>query len=373
MAKLKIRYFIEKKGKNGSRYYWQPSQSLRIFGFKITRLSDDFAKALTEAEKLNAQLDAWKIAGGEIDLFSKTNFKSQPGTVEAIIDIYKTDHSFKKLAPRTKESYEYSLNIIAQNFKNVPVKAVTRRVVQEFYKKLSNYPAKANAVLRVFRIIMQHAVNEGWIDLNPASKPRLISNPPRQAVWTPEAIGKIITAADEAGKPSIGTAVLLAAYIGQRQGDILKLSWTAYKDGCFTLRQNKTKRWVEIPAHPVLKARLDATPKTATTIITCETTGNPYLTRHFQNTFAKIRKETAKTCPNLHDVWFMDLRRTAVVRLAEAGATEAQIAAVTGHQIETTRKILETYLPRTGTMAAAAIMKLTDYNNQSASLTSSKV
>ncbi|MCP4392938.1 MAG: hypothetical protein GY804_01515 [Alphaproteobacteria bacterium] len=57
----------------------------------------------------------------------------------------------------------------------------------------------------------------------------------------------------------------------------------------------------------------------------------------------------------------MDLRRTAVVRLAEAGATEAQIAAVTGHKIETTRQILETYLPRTSDMAEAAITKLTTH------------
>ena len=54
----------------------------------------------------------------------------------------------------------------------------------------------------------------------------------------------------------------------------------------------------------------------------------------------------------------MDLRRTAVVWLAGEGTPEAQIAAVTGHQIESTRRILETYLPRTGPMASAAIENL---------------
>ena len=58
--------------------------------------------------------------------------------------------------------------------------------------------------------------------------------------------------------------------------------------------------------------------------------------------------------------WFLGLRRTAVVWLAEGGCTEGEIAAISGHDIETVRTILETYLPRTGKMAASAIAKLED-------------
>ena len=41
-----------------------------------------------------------------------------------------------------------------------------------------------------------------------------------------------------------------------------------------------------------------------------------------------------------------DLRRTGVVRLAEAGATTPQIAAISGHSIDYCQKIIDTYLPR---------------------------
>ncbi|WP_146101890.1 hypothetical protein [Rhodopila globiformis] len=41
--------------------------------------------------------------------------------------------------------------------------------------------------------------------------------------------------------------------------------------------------------------------------------------------------------------------------MAEAGATDAQIAAVSGHTIEQTRRILDTYIPRRGEVAAGAI------------------
>jgi len=53
---------------------------------------------------------------------------------------------------------------------------------------------------------------------------------------------------------------------------------------------------------------------------------------------------------------FRDLRRTAAVRLAEAGCTVPEIAAITGHTIDTTARILEAYLPRNFTMARAAIV-----------------
>ena len=48
--------------------------------------------------------------------------------------------------------------------------------------------------------------------------------------------------------------------------------------------------------------------------------------------------------------------------MGEAGCTESQIAAVTGHKIDTCRRILETYLPRTDKMADEAINKLERYN-----------
>jgi hypothetical protein len=44
----------------GGRYYWQPSKSLRAAGWRIQRLSSDPMAAAGEAERLNAELDAWR-------------------------------------------------------------------------------------------------------------------------------------------------------------------------------------------------------------------------------------------------------------------------------------------------------------------------
>ncbi len=50
-----------------------------------------------------------------------------------------------------------------------------------------------------------------------------------------------------------------------------------------------------------------------------------------------------------------DLRRTGMLELALCGVPEAQIASLSGHSIEQTRRILDTYLPRRGELALAAV------------------
>jgi len=57
------------------------------------------------------------------------------------------------------------------------------------------------------------------------------------------------------------------------------------------------------------------------------------------------------------DLQRRDLRRTGMVELALCGVPDTQIAALSGHTIETTRRILDTYIPRRAELALAAIEK----------------
>jgi integrase len=77
-----------------------------------------------------------------------------------------------------------------------------------------------------------------------------------------------------------------------------------------------------------------------------------------KNNFARRFRDARRAAGLPDTLQFRDLRRTAMVRLAEAGATLAQIAAISGHSIETTQKILEHHVPRTRLMALAAMDRL---------------
>ncbi len=64
------------------------------------------------------------------------------------------------------------------------------------------------------------------------------------------------------------------------------------------------------------------------------------------------------TKAGLADLHFHDLRGSTVTRLAEAGATEPQIAALTGHSMQEVGRMLDRYLSRSADMAKAGMRKL---------------
>lgn len=353
MGKIKIRYFIQ-KGKN---YYWQPSTKLRALGWEAVNLGESRSAAITLADEQNAKLDAWRKGEVEVPDVKMDN----RNTVSYWVQRYTHSPSFENLAPNTKDDYQYKLSIITEWAGDIPVTAITRADVKDFYEQLCKKKSlrMGGAVISILRLLLQYVVDYGQLQLNPASRPKTVAALPRDTVWSYEEEDVMVETADELGYKSFGTSIIFAAYLGQRRADILKLSWNTYINGAFRLKQHKTKRIVEVPAHKKLKERIKyLTPTVGDVIIKAEFNGKPMDPNYFSHVFAKIRKEAAKKLPSCRRLKFLDLRRTAVVRLAECGCTEAEIAAVTGHKIDTCRRILETYLPRTTKMAQNAIHKL---------------
>src|SRR5260221_405698 len=173
----------------------------------------------------------------------------------------------------------------------------------------------------------------------------------RSVMWEDHQVETLVTAAKVAGRPSIVLAALLASELGQREADMLKLTWERYKDGRFVFTQGKGDLEVSIPCTRLLRATLEAAPRLGETIVVSEITARAYLESNFQHLFAKMR--TSAKLPK--EMWYMDLRRSAVVRMARAGCTVAQIASVTGHTLRSVTTILEYYLPRDGKVADGAI------------------
>jgi len=169
---------------------------------------------------------------------------------------------------------------------------------------------------------------------------------------------KIWTADDEAtflsNAPShLHLPLLLALWTGQRQGDLLRLSWSAYDGSHIRLRQSKTGARVVIPVGAPLRSALDITQKRSTIVLVTKD-GTPWTPDGFR---ASWRKACAAT--GVVGVTFNDLRGTAVTRLAIAGCTEAEIATITGHSLRDVRSILDAdYLHRDPALAESAIRKL---------------
>jgi hypothetical protein len=63
-------------------------------------------------------------------------------------------------------------------------------------------------------------------------------------------------------------ALILALWTGQRQGDLLRLPWSAYESPNIRLRQSKGRRRVAMPAGAPLRALLDTAVRRGPLILT---------------------------------------------------------------------------------------------------------
>lgn len=386
MANIKVPYFVEKRGRDGPRYFWQPSKNLRSAGWYPRRLPIAEGDALQEARRLNDELAKWRKGEQTDEMAPATGGrrKIKPGSIDHLILLFKQSRRWAKLALATQRSYRQCLTKLSDWCGDVPMINLRRGQVQDWYEQ--NYertPAFTNAVMRVGRTLFKFGLDKEKIRVNPFEKPGLIGTAPRLRIWSPEEIDAQVAAGDALGRPSIGDAVLMGYYFGQRQGDVIHMPWLRYQaaNGIWRIkiRQSKTGAWIDIPAAPRLAARLDAArarnqqrAKPAATIVVSEATGAPYKSDDFRHVFADVRALAEKgsnelglaPCPSIADAWYLDLRDTAVTTLAEADCTIPQICAITGHSEKSAYSILKHYLATNGEMASQAIAKLIAYEER---------
>lgn len=203
--------------------------------------------------------------------------------------------------------------------------------------------------MSVFSALLEHAVDGGRLEVNRArGTAKLYVSDRADRIWLP---------ADEESFRNVASvelqlALTLAVNTGQREGDLLRLTWSAYDGNALTLKQSKTGATVWVPCTQELKDALAATPRRAVTILTNQR-GRSWTEDGFRASWRKASRKAGITT-----LTFNDLRGTAVTRLAEAGCDVPQIAAITGHTLRSAATILESYLARTRPLASAAIQKL---------------
>ena len=230
--------------------------------------------------------------------------------------------------------------------------AITRPVVIELRDRVSH--SQKRHAIAVLSNIMRVGLDHGIIAANPTSRPGIKATPRRQAVWT---LGQIDTLDEQLrahGRHGAALAIRLLQFTGQRPGDVCKLTWNDYHQpaaGWLRFRQQKTGRLVELPAHRDLRALLDAMPAAVGPI--CLEGGRPLTADSLRNICLPHMRALG-----LGDLQIRDLRRTACVHLGEAGCELQEVAAITGHALNDTAQIMETYMPRSQKMAAKAITKL---------------
>lgn len=361
MGNFKVRYLVARPQKGGhSLFYWWPTKNLQEAGFLPRRLAErtnELAVAIREAEVFNRELDAWRAG----TLQTK---EPKPGTMPDLIRLYRKSIRYQNLRENSRLDYEQCIKSIlawSEHGGEPPASMIRPLDIDAFYQALlPKAPSRARKTIVVLRAILEFGVKKDLLKSNPAARPDLRVQPGRDVVWSADEIRMFCAKAREMDRSSLALATLLAVNIGQRQGDILKMAWSQYDGRTITLRQQKTGKRLAIPVVQELKLELDDTKRVSPTVIISETTGKPYTRHNFSHLFRTIVQAASLR----EELQFLDLRRTAVVELAEAGCNDLQIGAVTGHSYDRSKKILETYLPRTEGVARSAITLLSKHRKR---------
>jgi integrase len=286
------------------------------------------------------------------------------GKLQFLIDKFQTSGEFTTLRPRTRADYVRQIKLIEREFGNFPIKALAAResrgVFLDWRDKLAVKSARqADYAFTVLARIFSVAKDRGRITINPCERGGRLYNGTRvDFVWSLDDEKKFLMSAPA----HLHLPLLLALWTGQRQGDLLRLTWSAYDGSHIRLRQSKSVRvkarrpvYVTIPVGAPLKAALDdAINIKQSPVILLTSDGRPWAADGFRASWGKACKRA-----KIEQVTFNDLRGTAVTRLALVGCSESEIASISGHSIRDVRSILDAhYLHRDPALAESAIRKL---------------
>ena len=295
--------------------------------------------------------------------------RGEPGTFDRLAQDYFGAPEFLSLAPSTQKTYRSVIErlIEVENIGHRLVREMTREHVRRIVSRRSETPGAANSVLQKLKVLIHFAIDNGWRRDDPTLRVKQFAKGEFHT-WSEEEITQF-----EARWP-IGTterlAFALLLYAGQRRSDVVEMSWTDVEEDTIQVVPLKTKRStgrkLAIPIHPDLAIVLAACERRSERILV--TAYNKSFTGNGFGNFMADKIEAAglpERCVT------HGLRKAAARRLAEAGCSANEIAAITGHATlaEVSRYTKAAEQRR---LAKAAIRRLASAQSHTESQTASK-
>jgi integrase len=250
--------------------------------------------------------------------------RTRPGTVRALAVSYFNSPDFRSLRPSSQVIYRGLIDRFCIQYGDNRIANLKREHVVKLMAARAERPAAANNLRKVLRAMMKHAVE---IDLRVDDPTRDVKAMRVKSAgfhsWNDDEIAQF-----EKRHP-VGTparlALALLLYTGQRRSDVVRMGPQHIRDGVLGVRQQKTRIELAIPVHSALAAVIAETPTYHLTFLTNQL-GRPFTAGYFGQWFREQCDMAGLRHCSAHG-----LRKAAARRLAEAGCSTHEIAAITGH------------------------------------------
>jgi len=314
---LKLKYVTSFKDRHGKRrfFFRYRGQKFKLPGKPgSSEFMATYARYLTAAEK------------GELGRTDLGYLKVSIGWV--VEKFLASDVGFGKLKPGTQRNYRRWLDTIKAEvgrFQISDLSPVAVRAMRDSIK-IKSAATTADMCVMVVSVLWTFAIEFCQLPLghNPAlGVARVHTNKTSREAWPDHVVTKLLASSD----PVLRLAVSLLVHTGQREGDVIRMKWADIRDDEIFVVQEKTGTKVWIPLHRDLRALLDQTPHVSDFILN-SSLGRPFSSS--QALYEKIKTALKK----IGEGGYVPhgLRANAAVRLVDAGCTEDQAAAITGHR-----------------------------------------
>jgi integrase len=268
---------------------------------------------------------AYQKALEDTPLKKEERTRGQPGTFDRLVQDYFASADFLRLAESSRRAYRHVIErlIREENIGHRLVSQMTRQHVQNMVAKRAATPGAANDALKKIKILVHFAIDNGWRKDDPTVRIKKFADGEFHT-WTDEEIAAYERCWAIGTRERTAFALLL--YTGQRASDVKAMSWQDVENAVIRVVQGKTGAKLWIPLHQELARILDAWPKTNLVMLTTSFR-KPFTSKGFSNYMAaRIALAGLPERCVTHG-----LRKAAARRLAEAGCSANEIAAVTGH------------------------------------------
>lgn len=253
------------------------------------------------------------------------------GRLADLIRLYRQSPAFTGRKESTQAGYEAMIDIIEAEYFDLPLDAIgqpgARAMFLEWRDSFADTPRKADLLMSVLARILSFGLDREMIARHPLEKiGRLSDGSRRDIIWSDAQMAQFLFTAPS----KLRLAMQLARWTGQRQGDLLRLTWNAFDGAHIKLRQGKSGRLVRIRVHSELKAALDRARREAAVILTPTRKRGGEVTAWTADGF---RASWAAACEaaGVEDVTFHDLRGTFVTLAYRSGSSIKEISEITGH------------------------------------------
>jgi integrase len=326
------------KHANGYRYN-PPAPAIEAGIATRHNLSNSYTDAVAQAAKLNAAYDDWRS-----DKKYLANLTSK-ATVADLIRAYLATDSYAKLSEKSRKDYVYYLNFWdGSKLGSTPVMStilcnITAPMCQRLYDEYAARSVSlANHCVSVYKLVFNFAIRLGYITFNPFSKILRRQDKPRRVVWSKDDLKAFMDVSFATfNKRSVGLIVYMAYEWGQRLGDMRNLTWDVYdlETGVLTLTQSKRRARVSLPTSEGLRSMLAQQHKDygwqKYMAPSTQEDGKGGLLPYSLTNLSRVGQSIMREAKLPEQLQLMDLRRTAITELVEAGVPLPNIMALSGH------------------------------------------